>query len=604
MEFLHPWIAAGATAAVFFVLQLRRGAPADVLFLGALMLVVVCGVIEPKQAFSGFSNPALLTIAALLAVAAGLRSTGVLDWIGERLLGTAETERAALWRLAPSVLVASAFTLNTALVAMLMPVVVDWCRKRGVSPARLLLPLSYLTILGGVCTLIGTSTTLIVSGILQRYPQLRPLGLFELGWVGLPCALAGAAVLLLAGPRLLPKRSDMLERLDEQRRDYLVEMFVRSDCPLAGKSVQEAGLRSLPGLFLIEIDRRGEVLTPVTPDDVLQAEDRLVFTGLVETIVDLEKIPGLVPAADRAYEFHPGERHQRHLSEVVLSNSSPVIDVTVKEADFRRLYDAAVVAVHRNGERLTNKIGEIRLQPGDTLLLQTRHEFFPRYRNSRDFFLISSVEGAQPRRHHKLTLSGILAGLLILWLTATSFLPKTGVWAGLGSTAAASLTIALAMIVTRCMRASEARAALDIRTLLTIAAALGLGEALRESGAAGACAKFLVDQVGANPYLLLAVLYLLTLIFTEMLTNNAVAALLLPIAIHAASEGQYDSRPFIIAITLGASLSFLTPVGYQTNLMVMGPGGYRPHDYLRCGIPVAVVTAAIALSLIPQIWPF
>jgi di/tricarboxylate transporter len=628
---LHPWIAVGVTLAIFAALQLRRGVPTDLLFLCGLIVVTLAGVITPQQALAGFSNTAMLTVAGLLVVAAALRSSGVLDWIGNRLLGSATTARGALFRLAPVLITVSAFLLNTALVAMMMPVVVEWCRRRQVSPSKLLIPLSYLTILGGVCTLIGTSTTLVVNGILrdthaerllavesqraagQLPPEaleraqafaerVAPMGLFELGQVGLPCALAGATFLLLAGFRLLPKRTDIVEQLGEQRREYLLEMLVKPGCPLIGNSVERAGLRQLPGLFLIEIDRDGDILTPVTPQDVIHAGDRLVFTGVVSTIVDLEKIPELVPAADRTYEFHPQRRQQRHLTEVVLSRTSPLIGNTVRDGNFRQLYNAAVVAVHRNGVRLTNKIGNIRLEPGDTLLLQTREEFVNTYRDSRDFYLVSPVEGSSARRHDKLWLALLLAVVLVGWLVVSSILGAG--WGGWSSPAIAAFAIAAVMILTRCLRVSEARQALDLQTLLTIASALGLGAALTHSGAARDIAATLVAQVGPHPYLLLIVIYLLGMAFTETITNNAVAAMLIPISIEVAWEGGYDPRPFIMAISLSASLSFLTPIGYQTNLMVMGPGGYRPMDYLRCGLPLAVIVALTALTLIPKVWPF
>ena len=631
IEWLHPWIAVGATILVFVVLQVRRRIATDLLFLGALMVVTLTGIISPKDALLGFANQAVLTIGALLAVSAALRSTGVLDWIGRRLLGDVANEQTALIRLAPVVTIASAFVLNTALVAMMMPVVLDWCRRRAVSPSRLLLPLSYLTILGGVCTLIGTSTTLVANVVLRveydrrsnelnspepeaaddflRVPPrdrasfvaaIQPMGLFEIGKVGLPCAIGGSLMLLLVGRYLLPNRTDMLEQLGEQRREYLLEMLVQPNCPLIDQTVEKAGLRHLPGLFLIEIDRDGEIITPVTPEDKIHANDRLVFTGVVSTIVDLEKIPGLVPAADFNYEFHPKQRQRRRLTEVVLSRTSPLIGTTVRDANFRQRYNAAVVAVHRNGARLTNKIGSIALEPGDTLLLQTRSEFVSTYRNSRDFYLVSGVEGAEPRRHHKMKLSAILAGILILWMVLTPWFEPTG----FGSPAIAAISIALAMIVTRCVTVSEARNSLELQTLLTIAGALGLGLALWRSGAASGIAEFLVSQVGERPYVLLIVVYIMALVFTETITNNAVAAMLLPIAIAVALEGGYNPRPFIMAITLAASLSFITPIGYQTNLMVMGPGGYRPIDYLKCGLPLAITVSVIAMALIPIIWPF
>ena len=637
LEHLHPWIVVAVTIAIFLVLQLRKDVAIDILFLTALLVVTLTGVISPEQALAGFADPAVITIGALLVITAGLRSAGVLDWIGAKLLGSAQTERQALWRLAPTLITTSAFMLNTALVAMSMPVILDWCRRRHVSPSRLLMPLSFLVVLGGCCTLIGTSTTLVVQGLLrseyQKQVQLRasdetlvpaagtaeaerdakfmagvrPMNLFEIGYVGLPCAVAGALMLLLIGPKLLPNRTDMLEQLGEQRREYLVEMLVQPDCPLIGKTVESAGLRHLPGLFLIEIDRSGDIITPVTPEDHVHANDRLIFTGIVNTIVDLEKIPGLVPAVDRTYELHPRERQQRHLTEVVLSRSSPLIGRTVRQADFRRLYNAAVVAVHRNGVRLTNKIGNIALEPGDTLLLQTRNEFVPTYRNNRDFYLVSSVEGSQPRRLEKARLASLLTVALIVWLVICSLLDDAHIWTGIASPAAvaiSALSIALLMVLSRCLPPSDARNGLDLQLLFVIAAALGLGKALGESGAARSAAEIVVSAVGQQPYLLLVMIYLLALVLTETLSNTAVAAMLIPLAIAVAGEAGYNPRPFIVAITLAASLSFMTPIGYQTTLMVMGPGGYRPSDYLRCGFPLTAIVTTTALILIPRIWDF
>ena len=627
----HPWIAVAVTVTVFVILQVRRGVPTDLLFLTALLVVTLTGVISPQEALAGFANPAPIAIAGLLIVAAGLRSSGALDLLGSRLLGKARTEQQALWRLAPTLLVASAFTLNTALVAMTMPAVIDWCRRQNISPSRLLLPLSYLIILGGVCTVIGTSTTLVVNGLLReeqqkhrqvlaapsetRSPQepdtkwssafldrMRPIELFELGLVGLPCALAGTAVLLVIAPKLLPKRIDIVEQMGEQRREYLVELEVQPTCPLIGQTIEEAGLRHLPGLFLVEIDRAGEVLTPAAPRDVIRAQDQLVFTGIVSTIVDLEKIPGLVAVSETASEAAT-TREQRNLIEVVLSHTSPLIHSTVREAQFRQRYNAAVVAVHRNGDRLTNKIGNILLEPGDTLLLQTGGDFVHTYRNSTDFYLISRVEGTEPRRHHKLPIAIGLFVLGMAWIILGGWWQATAP-GSFTTPSVAALTIAALMVLTRCLRMAEARAALDLQVLLTIVAALGLGRALLTSGAAHRIAGSLVDLVGAeHPLLLLLTIYVLGLVFTEMVTNNAVAAILLPIALAVAWTGDLDPRPFIIAITLAASLSFITPIGYQTNLMVMGPGGYRPGDYLKCGLPLAVVVGITALVLIPWWWP-
>lgn len=613
----HPWISLSVTAVVFLAMW-RRGGPTDLLFLGGLVVVTVCGVIKPEDALAGFANPAVITVGALFVVAAGLRSTGVLDQVGQQLLGRAQTAGAALVRLTFAVLGFSAFINNTPVVAMFVPVVLDWCRKRGLSPSRLLIPLSYMAIMGGTCTLIGTSTNIIVNGLLEERrvsaereglytadfrQQLRNMTLFEIGKVGLPCAVIGGLYLLLVGRRLLPNRTELIEQLDEQRREYLVEMLVQPECRLIGKTVEEAGLRHLRGLFLVEIDRESEMIAPVTPKDLIRAGDRLVFTGVVTTIVDLEKIPGLVPAGDVTYEIHPLERRLRHLSEAVLSRSSPLIGRTVRQANFRQRYNAAVVAVHRNGVRLRGKIGAIVLEAGDTLLLQTRTEFASRFRHSSDFYLVASVEGSQSRRHDRAWLAVVLVLALIFWLS-TSCISDGGLLGGLGSPAIPAVAIAGLMIVGRCLPVAEARSVIDLQVLVTIAAALGLGRALDESGAARSIAELLVGSVGNHPYLLLVELYVLTVIFTELITNNAVAAILFPIGVATAAAGGLSPRPFVIAVAMAASLSFLTPIGYQTNLMVMGPGGYQPRDYLRAGWPLALLVGVAALLLIPVWWPF
>ncbi|MEN6496808.1 MAG: SLC13 family permease [Thermoguttaceae bacterium] len=608
------------TLAVFVALLWRRDVPPDLLFWGGLLILVLLGVLPVQSALAGFSNPAVLTIAALFVVAAGLNSTGVLDWIGHRLLGTANTADIALRRLATSVVPLSAFINNTPVVAMFVPVILDWCRRRGVAPSRILIPLSYLAILGGVCTLIGTSTNVVSNGLLKeeqtianvqhRYSpafraQLRDMTLFELGWVGIPCAAIGTLYLLLFGRRLLPDRTGLVDQFGAERREYLVEMQVQPECHLIGKTVEEAGLRHLRGLFLIEIDRADEVLTPVTPHDVIRDGDRLVFTGVVTTIVDLVKIPGLVPAADTNYDVHPHRRRQRHLCEAVISRSSPLIGTTVREAKFRQFYNAAVVAVHRNGERVPSKVGDIVLEPGDTLLLQTRTGFADRYRHSRDFCLVAGVEGSQPRRRERAWLALGLLGLLILWLSLEGWVPEGGAWAGLASPAVAAMVVAGVMIAARCLPMSEARAAVDLQVLMTIVAALGLGRALTESGAAHSLAELLLAGIGTHsPYQLLIVLYLLALVFTEMITNSAVVAMLFPLAVATAATAGYSPRPFVMAITLAASLSFLTPIGYQTNLMVMGPGRYQPRDFFRIGWPLTLLTAIVAVILIPWVWPF
>ncbi len=622
-------------------MQLRRNAPTEVLFCCALVVYVLFGLIEPSEAWKCFASDAVIAIAGLLVVSAALRSSGVLDAVGRSLLGGVTSERAALGRLSVVVVASSAFLLNTAIVAMMMPLVIGWCRQRHVAPSRLLLPLSYLAILGGICTLVGTSTNFVVNKMLldisggvadliqvedanllppvyvtelrtqfrsewlRAYQdQLQPMVLTDISYVGIPCAVAGALLLLLMGHRLLPNRTELLDSLEEKRREYLVEMLVTQGCGLIGKTVEEGGLRHLPGLFLIEIDRDGKVIGPVSPSDRIFENDRLVFTGVVATIIDLEKIAGLVPAADINYEIAPAKAAARSLVEVVLSPTSPLVGSTIRQANFRQYYGAAVVAVHRNGARLPTKIGDIELSPGDTLLLQTQQGFVRSFRNRPDFYLVSSVEGSDGRRHDKLLLAAGLTVGLIAWLFLMPLLQTWGAPPSLRSPELAIVAVALIMIVTRCLSIVEARRSLDMPLLLTVGAAIGVGKAIHSCGAADQVAKLMIGLVGHNPWMGLIAVFLLTVCFTEMLSNAAVAAMMFYIAVGLASQLDVSPRPFVMAITLAASLSFISPIGYQTNLMVMGPGGYQPRDYIRAGLPLTIVVSMLALVLIPWVWPF
>ena len=347
----------------------REMAGPDVVLMGGLVVLATAGVLTPQEAFAGFANESMLTIGALLVLSAALRDTGALEATFGRIFGRTRNERVGLLRMMLPVAGVSAFLNNTTIVAMMTPVVIDWAHRNRMSPGRFLIPLSYATILGGVITIIGTSTNLTVAGMMIQ-SKMEPMGFFELAPIGIPIALVGLAYLLWASPRLLPARKEPGEDLGEARREYTVAMIVELGSPLANQTVESAGLRHLPGLFLVEIDRAGRVITPVASDEQILASDRLVFAGVVETIVDLSRMRGLVAASDdeRPVSSDPGRR----LIEAVVSHSSPLVGRSIREAGFRTVYDAAVIAVHRNGERVAGKIGDIVLRPGDTLLLRDR----------------------------------------------------------------------------------------------------------------------------------------------------------------------------------------------------------------------------------------
>lgn len=574
---------------------------ADVLLLGAVLAMGLAGIITVEEMFSGFSNTAPLTVGALYIVAAALRETGALAFLGTLLLGKTKTERGALARMSFLVPTMSAFLNNTPIVSMFIPVLTGWCKNNRVSPSRLLMPLSYLAVLGGTCTLIGTSTNLVVQGLMEEAVHgaephlrtaLRPMGLFELSAVGIPCTIIGILYLFFVGRHLLPARKGFMEQLQASSRDYLINMRVESGCRFISKTVQEAGLRHLHGLFLVEIDRDGEIISPVSPRQTLNEGDLLTFTGIVSTIVDLEKLPGIVPVADESYETRSAERREKMLCEAVVSRTSPLVGHSIREGNFRARYNAAVIAVHRGGERLKGRVGDIILRPGDTLLLQAGPHFVSAHHNDPDFYLVSGVEDSFAVRHDKALVSlTLLAALIILMAT------------GMMSIVMAALLVAGLMLLTRCISVSQARQSLEWQTLLTICAAFGVAKGLENSGCVSTVAGWITHVFSAGgPRAILIGLFLMTMGFTSLVGNNSAAALMFPFAVAVAIRMGVSPRPFVMMITLAASACFMTPVGYQTNMMVYGPGGYRFTDFFRVGVFLNLLLLVVSVILVPLVW--
>jgi di/tricarboxylate transporter len=593
-----PWEAWMTLAVVagMIVLLMRSTAGPDMILLGGLAILMTGGVFSarlpsPAEAVAGFGNEGLVTVAVLFVVVAGMTQTGAMSLITRPLLGRPGSERAAQFRLMLPIAGLSAFLNNTPIVAMFLPVVSDWCRKTGISPGKLFIPLSYAAILGGTCTLIGTSTNLVINGMLLADRQHRGLGMFEIGAVGLPVAVVGIGYVLLVSRWLLPRRKAAFATTDDPRQ-YTVEMLVEPGSAMVGQSIEQAGLRHLPGLFLAEIDRDDQIIPAVGPGERLRGGDRLVFVGVVESVVDLQKIRGLKPATNQLFKLD-GPRAQRTLIEAVVSDTCPIVGKTIRDGRFRTRYDAVVIAASRNGARIGGKLGDVVLRTGDTLLLEAPASFVDRQRNSRDFYLVSMVEEAAVPRHEQAWLS-----LLILLAMVASV---TFNWLSMLN---AAMLAAGAMILTRCCTGSAARRSVDWQVLLVIGAALGIGRAMDQSGAARAVAGGLVELAMGNPLLALIAVYFVTSLFTELITNNAAAVLVFPIAQAAATSMGVNFTPFAIAIMVGASASFATPIGYQTNLMVYGPGNYRFSDYVRIGLPLNLLVMAVTVTLTPLIWRF
>lgn len=587
---LQAWYALAVVMAATGLLVFTR-IGADLVMIAALTALLVAGVLPPAEGLSGFANPGLATVAVLFVVASGLIETGAAGALGQRLLGQPRTITGAQSRLMLAVAATSAFLNNTPLVAMLIPTVQDWAKKNRMSVSRLMMPLSFAAILGGTCTIIGTSTNLVVTGLVATHTDITPIGFFEIAWVGLPSALIGMLYIVAASRWLLPERvPPMQER--SNAREYALEMMVEARSPLIGRSIEEAGLRRLHGVFLAEIERAGTVLPAVAPTERLQSEDRLVFVGGVDSVVDLYKIKGLVPAPDQVFKLD-APRPERLLVEAVVSGTSPVVGQTIRDGRFRTRYDAVVVAVARGGQRIPGRIGDIRLQPGDTLLIESRPSFVEHNRHSRDFILVSAVRGSSPPRHER----AALATLILAGMVAAASVARVPMLI-------AALVAAGFMLLARCTTGPIARRSIDWQVLVVIGAAISVGTALERTGAAAAIAGSWLELAGDRPLLALAAIYGITILLTEFITNTAAAALVFPLAAAAASALGVDFRPFVIAIMMAASASFATPIGYQTNLMVYGPGGYRFADYLRMGLPLNLLMWLTAIVIIPRVWAF
>ncbi len=597
----EAWLTIVVTCTLLVSLALRV-ASMDLLAITCLGVVVLAqnltgssNLPSASEAVAGFGNQGVITIALLFAVVAGLEFTGGTElatgWVFHRAKGLTSAQS----RLLIPVATFSGFLNNTPVVVALMPVVNDLAKRISASTSRLLLPLSYAAILGGMCTLIGTSTNLIIADLnaeaIASGVRAEPLGFFSPAFVGVPATVLGLAYMIVMSRWLLPERRPAVSITDDPRK-YTVEMEVEAGGPLVGRTLEQAGLRHLPGLYVAEIQRKDGVISAAKPTEKLLSGDVLILVGALESVVDLRKIRGLTTSDDQARKLEiPAWR--RTLVEAVVSSRCALRGKTIREGKFRSHYNAAVVAVARGDKRLSGKLGDVRLEVGDVLLLEASPSFLHRSRESRDFFLVSAVEHGSVRRPERAWLSiGIL--LAMVAVSATSFIPIM----------TAAMLAAIAMVGFRCCTMTEARRSIDWSVLMVFGSALGIGTALETSGAAANIAAGLLNLGGNDPMYTLAAVYLATVLCTEFITNNAAAVLMFPIALKAATAIDCNSTPFVIAVMIAASASFLTPFGYQTNLMVYGVGGYRVTDYVRFGLPLSLIVMIVTLLVVPNVWTF
>lgn len=585
---------AGVTITIIsvMVLVLARELIAPALaLLAADIALLVAGVIGPEEALSGFSNPAPFTVAALFILARAVEKTGALEPLITAAFGRQPGGRRALLRLLAPVAGASGFLNNTAIVAMMAPIVVDWAEKRGRPPSAYLMPLSFATILGGTLTLVGSSTNLVVAGLMVE-AGMAPLGMFEITRVGLPVTLLGLLSIALLAPVVLPDRRGARRRFAEEFREFIFTATVEPRGALDGLTVEEAGLRQLQGVFLVEIRRAGQIIAPAAPTTVLRSADQLTFAGRVDMARDIQNMRGLVSTEHKHALDLDGTEHT--FFEAVVSPASMLVGKTPKEVQFRSRFQAAIMAIHRAGERVEAKLGDVTLKGGDTLLLLADRDFASRWRDRNDFLLVSLLGGAPPAGSRK----AIIVGAVVLGLVLT-------VGLGILSILEATLLAAFTLIIARVVSPSEARSAINFDVLILIASAFGIGAAMERSGLAAMIGTTIVR--GFQDWGAVGVLFALTIAtiaITEFISNNATAVLVFPIGLAAAAELGIDPRPFAVAIGVTASMSFLTPIGYQTNTMIYGPGGYRFGDYARLGVPLTIIAVAAITVLVPIFWPF
>ena len=583
------WFTIIVTLTVLVVLTLTRVRP-HIAMVTALTVLLATGILDAQQALAGFSNSGLITVAAMFIVAAGLHSSGGVDILVKSLLGKPKTIRQSYLKMFTPVVFLSAFLNNTPVVATMVPGLLAWCKRINMSPSKIMIPLSYTAILGGTLTLIGTSTNLVVNGQYQALTGEAGFSLFSITAVGLPVAILGLLFMWLFFPKWLPdiSKSPAFKNV----REFTLEVMVEPGGVLVGQSVQQAELREQKSVFLVEIERNGTLLSAVSSEERLQGGDRLVFAGDTQGITDLLRIRGIVPSISGAENtVLAADRPERSLVEAVVSPHCSAIGETIREAAFLERYGAIIMAVARNGERVPGNLSNIILQAGDTLLLEARPAFVSRQRYNKDFLLINDLEQEAPD-HTKAKLA---------WLILISLVLAAGV--GITSMLTASLIGAVLMIMTGCCSVSQAERSLDFTVILTIAASFALGAALQQTGVANYLASNIVSLSQNQPWLMLIMAYLAISLLTEVITNNAAAVLMLPIILEMTAKAGLNNEPFVFAVMMAASASFATPLGYQTNLMVYGPGGYHFRDFLKVGIPMNLFIATVTLITIMIIWP-
>ena len=583
---LYAWITILTVLSMFTVLLLTK-LRADLVFLGAIAILFVTGVLNAKEAFSGFSSTSVVIIGVLFVVVAGLTHTGVLQWIVKHLLGQPESYSKAVIRLMLPVAGLSSFLSNTTVVALFVGIVKMWSKKLGVSPSKLLIPLSYASGMGGVCTLIGTPPNLIISGLYAENTGVA-MNVLTTTIPGLFCLFIGV-LSIIAMRNLLPDRKAP-ESAFESTSEYTVELLVPSDNPNIGMTINEAGLNNVRGGNLIEVVHFDEFVSPAGGDEILMGGDRLIYSGQIDEILELKKTHGLVNADHYVFTLSEIDKN-RQLRTAYVTFASSLIGKAIGNTNFEKDYGLVLVAVARSGKRIEQSPREVVIQAGDTLLLDCPPKL--KIDTSSLASKLHFFDSDQVPNIGKKTLISTTIMIAMVVLSALNIIPLLQ----------CAFLAAMAMLIFKCCNVDQAMKSINWEILMVFAGSVVLGVAIQKTGIAERLAFGILDVCGDNPIVVMTAICFVGTFITEFISNTAAGAMFFPIMYQAAEKLGYEPFPFLVALMVSVSSSFATPIGSPTHMLVYGPGGYRFSDFMRIGLLMNLIILAANIFIVNIIYP-